>query len=67
MSFQTRQYNEVVCHTSSVLENQQIHHGFSTRLGGVSTGRCASLNFRAGGPEPDKKENVQENYRRFCA
>ena len=51
MSFQTRQYHEVVYHTSSVLENKQIFHGFSTRLGGVSGGRFASLNFRASGPE----------------
>lgn len=66
MSFQTRQYKEVVYHTSSLLESEQICHGFSTRLGGVSEGHCASLNFRASGPEPDKKEHVQENYRRFC-
>ncbi len=67
MSFQTRQYHEVVYHTSSVLENKLIFHGFSTRLGGVSGGRFASLNFRASGPEPDDRANVQENYRRFCA
>ena len=66
MSFQTRQYQEVVYHTSTVLEHEQVRHGFSTRLGGVSTGHCASLNFRASGPEPDDRENVQENYRRFC-
>ena len=66
MSFQTRQYQKVVYHTSSVLENEQIRHGFSTRLGGVSTGHCASLNFRASGSEPDDRANVQENYRRFC-
>ncbi|MCI9214634.1 MAG: peptidoglycan editing factor PgeF, partial [Oscillospiraceae bacterium] len=41
-------------------------HGFSTRLGGVSEGPFASLNFRGGGPEPDVRENVRENYRRFC-
>ena len=67
MSFQTRQVKEVVYHTSAVLDNEQIRHGFSTRLGGVSEGRFASLNFRASGPEPDKREQVQENYRRFCA
>ena len=66
MSFQTRQYSQVVYHASTVLENEQIRHGFSTRLGGVSGGHCASLNFRASGPEPDRRENVQENYRRFC-
>ena len=66
MSFQTQQYQEVVYHTSGLLEDEQIRHGFSTRLGGVSSGYCASLNFRTGGPEPDKQENVRENYRRFC-
>ena len=67
MPFQTRQYEEVVYHTSSVLENKQITHGFSTRLGGVSAGRFASLNLQKNGPEPDEWENVLENYRRFCA
>ena len=66
MSFQTRQYNEVVYHTSSLLEHAQICHGFSTRLGGVSGGHFASLNLRGSGPEPDGRENVLENYRRFC-
>ena len=65
MSFQTRQYKEVVYHTASVLEDEQLRHGFSTRLGGVSGGHCASMNFRFSGPEPDKRENVLENYRRF--
>lgn len=67
MSFQTRRDQEMVYHTSSVLEDAQLIHGFSTRLGGVSEGRFASLNFRASGPEPDKRDLVQENYRRFCA
>lgn len=66
MPFQTRQYEEVVYHASSVLENKQITHGFSTRLGGVSGGYFSSLNLRGSGPEPDERENVLENYRRFC-
>lgn len=38
--------------------------GFSTRLGGVSEGVCASMNlsFSRG----DKEEAVRENYRRIC-
>ena len=67
MSFQTRQHNEVIYHTSSVLDAPGLVHGFSTRLGGVSEGRFASLNFQKNGPEPDDWENVLENYRRFCA
>ena len=42
-----------------------VAHGFSTRLGGVSEGKFASLNLSMNrGDEPDK---VAENYRRFCA
>ncbi len=66
MSFQTRQYEEVVYHTSTVLEAADLRHGFSTRLGGVSGGDYASLNLRGSGPAPDSRENVLENYRRFC-
>ena len=61
MSFQTRDHNGVVYHTSSILDAPGLIHGFSTRLGGVSEGPFASLNFRGGGPEPDVRENVREN------
>ncbi len=42
-----------------------VHHGFSTRLGGVSTDRFASMNlsFTRG----DDRDAVTENFRRFCA
>lgn len=40
-------------------------HGFSTRIGGVSTGIFTSLNL--GHRRGDDPENVRENYRRFCA
>ena len=42
-------------------------HCFTTRLGGVSRDFRASLNLRGSGPDPDSRENVLENYRRFCA
>lgn len=42
-----------------------VAHGFSTRLGGVSTGIYASLNL--GSTRGDEPECVRENYRRFCA
>ena len=67
MPFLTHDDNGVVYHTSSILEDGGLLHGFSTRLGGVSGGCCASLNFRGGGPEPDDPAHVRENYRRFCA
>lgn len=40
-----------------------ITHGFSTRIGGVSSGECATLNF--GFNRKDIKENVEENYKRI--
>ncbi len=42
-----------------------VRHAFSTRLGGVSEGQFSSMNlsFRNG----DKRENVEENYRRLCS
>lgn len=42
-----------------------VTHGFSTRLGGVSTGVCSTMNvsFTRG----DKEEAVRENYRRLGA
>ena len=65
MAFISCNHNGVVYHASTLLEG--VAHGFSTRLGGVSRGVFASLNFRASGPNPDDRESVQENYRRFCA
>lgn len=42
-----------------------VAHGFSTRMGGVSTGIFASLNL--GAARGDDPVCVEENYRRFCA
>lgn len=42
-----------------------VEHFFSTRMGGVSTGYTASLNFSY--TQGDEKENVDENYRRAAA
>lgn len=67
MSFIQHDQGGLVYHTSTVLDDPSIVHGFSTRLGGVSEGQFASLNFRGSGPEPDEPARVQENYRRFCA
>lgn len=66
MSFQTHDHGGVVYHTSSILDAPGVTHGFSTRLGGVSEGYFASVNFQKHGSEPDSWENVLENYRRFC-
>ena len=42
-----------------------VKHFFSTRMGGVSTGHTASLNFSYS--QGDKDENVDENFRRAAA
>lgn len=44
--------------------NGLVRHGFSTRLGGVSEDAYFSLNL--GLNTKDSRENVVENYRRFC-
>lgn len=67
MSFLSHDHDGVVFHTSSLLEAPSLVHGFSTRLGGVSQGVFASMNLRGGGPAPDRKDLVRENYRRLCA
>ena len=66
MAFIQHDAGGVIFHTASVLDHSQIVHGFSTRLGGVSEGFHASLNFRGSGQEPDSMDHVRENFRRFC-
>lgn len=41
-----------------------IRHGFSTRLGGVSEREYSSMNLSY--TRGDRKENVDENYKRIC-
>ncbi len=41
-----------------------LRHGFSTRIGGVSTGGCSTMNLSFS--QEENRENVLENYRRFC-
>lgn len=67
MAFSAKFENDLLFHTSTVLEHANIVHGFSTRLGGVSRGDFASLNLRVGGEVRDDASLVEENYRRFCA
>lgn len=52
----------VLC--SPLLEEAGLRHGFATRLGGVSEGVLASLNFGLKGG--DRLENVRENLRRLA-
>ena len=62
--FQTHQVDNLIYLTSDVL-GDGVRHGFSTRKGGVSAGALESLNLR-GYIHGDRRENVEENYRRFC-
>ena len=45
-------------------DHQNLIHGFTTRVGGVSEGHLSSLNL--GFNRGDKKENVIDNYKRVC-
>ena len=60
MGLKTVTYGSLVYETA---ENIAVPHGFTTRLGGVSTGVLASLNL--GNHRGDTPENVAENYRRL--
>lgn len=57
---------EGVCRLSFPLleESGLVSHCFSTRLGGVSQGRFATMNFTF--TRGDKQEHVMENYRRMA-
>lgn len=66
-SWQTELYEKngvTLCRFPLLMSCPWLCHGFSTRLGGVSEGVCASMNlsFHRG----DKRESVLENYRRIC-
>ena len=68
MSFVQRRSGSLIYHTAENLDEiSNLSHGFSTRLGGVSSGVLTSLNLRGAQGSGDTQEHVQENYRRFCA
>lgn len=48
----------------SFVERGLVRHCFTTRIGGVSSDECHSLNL--GLKRKDSKENVFENFRRVC-
>jgi YfiH family protein len=58
----------LVYYVSPLLETAGARHGFSTRLGGVSAGPFASLNFgNPAGEIRDPDEHLDENHRRLFA
>lgn len=61
----TRESNGVVWIEFEALQGLPVKHAYSTRLGGVSTGVCESMNLRS--CEWDTRANYEENMRRFCA
>lgn len=65
MSFETHRSGALLWHSSTLFDRNAVCHGFSTRTGGVSPAPWDSLNLGVG--RGDTTENVQENFRRFCA
>lgn len=62
MAVTTKTNNNVTFLTSSLIP---VPHGFTTRVGGVSTGVLSSLNL--GFHRGDEEANIRENYRRLGA
>lgn len=60
MSIETKTFNTVTYLSSGLLA---VPHGFTTRIGGVSSGTLSSLNL--GFHRGDLEENIAENYRRL--
>lgn len=58
MSFHELRRDSLLCYQSDMIQHR---HGFTTRLGGVSTGDLASMNL--GVHRGDVPEHVVENYR----
>ena len=64
MNWNRREKNGVTFITFPIFEKAGLVHGFSTKLGGVSTGDCATMNLSFHrGDDPDA---VLENHRRFA-
>jgi hypothetical protein len=55
--------NLIYLQSSLLTKNGSVQHAFSTRLGGISGGKCSSLNMAF--YTEDRLDNVIENRRRF--
>ena len=65
LGFKRNQLGELVYYTIPSFEaTGLVKHGFSTRLGGISSAPLDSLNL--GIKKSDKKENLYKNYEIFC-
>lgn len=65
MELTDQRVGELTFQVSPQLKALGVPHGFTTRMGGVSTGVFTSLNL--GCNRGDDPEKVRENYRRVCA
>lgn len=65
MSFETNRSGALLWHTSTLFDAGAVCHGFSTRARRRQPRAVGSLNLGVG--RGDTAENVQENFRRFCA
>ena len=64
--FEPHKHNGVRYYAVSFLERTGlVHAAFSTRIGGVSTGETATMNFST--KRADTVDNIRENYRRLSA
>lgn len=63
-NFTWNEHNQVSYLTFPIFEKLGLKHGFSSKLGGVSKGDCASMNlsFTRG----DREEDVRENHQLFA-
>lgn len=64
MAFYDKKVNGLTLHVSTLLEELEVPHAFTTRYGGVSTDIFTSLNL--GLNRGDDPGRVRENYRRVC-
>ena len=64
MALYDKKVNDLILHTSTLLEELGVPHAFTTRFGGVSTDVFTSLNL--GLNRGDAPPRVRENYRRVC-
>lgn len=64
MAFYNKKVNGLTLHVSTLLEELEVPHAFTTRYGGASTDVFSSLNLGLNrGDDPGK---VRENYHRVC-
>ena len=64
MNIKKREKHGVVYFTFPIFDQYDLVHGFSTKIGGVSEGKFASMNLSFN--RNDERDRVLENHRRFA-